>query len=99
MGAGVTTPLILPSLRLKLLRDGVQDYEYLFKLNALGYGSTVNTQLTSWITNTYTFETTGSGLNAARVALGNFMHALSYPAGQSSPAPSRSGLMLAKSGR
>ena len=78
MGSSVTTPLILPSIRLKLMRDGVQDYEYLYKLNALGYGTFVNTQLTSWITNSYTFETTGTGLQSARLALGSRMHALTY---------------------
>ena len=97
-GASVTTPLIYPSFRLKMMRDGVQDYEYMYKLNALGYGSTVSTQVSSEVTNSYTFGS-WSTLISARLALGNFMHALSYPAGQSSPAPSRSGLMLAKSGR
>ena len=78
MGSGVTIPIILPSLRLKIIRDGVQDYEYLYKLNSLGYGTFVNAQLKSWVTNSYTFETTGSGLQSARQALGNQMHALTY---------------------
>jgi len=88
MGGSVTTPLILPSIRLKLARDGVQDYEYLYKLNALGYGTYVNTQLTSWITNSYKFETTGTGLQSARLALGSRIHTLTYAnSGNPSPQP------------
>jgi hypothetical protein len=86
MGSGVTIPIILPSLRLKLMRDGVQDYEYLNVLSKSGNSSLVQTQVASWIKNSYTFETTGAGLQSARLALGNFMHALSYGGG-SNPAP------------
>jgi len=78
MGTGVTTPIILPSLRLKHIRDGVQDYEYLNVLNNHGQGALVTTEINSWITNSYTFETTGSGLEAARSALGTAMHQLTY---------------------
>jgi hypothetical protein len=95
MGSGVTTPLILPSIRLKMIRDGEQDYEYLYWLNAHGYSSEASTELSSWVTNSYTYETTGSGLNAARVALGNFMHALSYPASGNPVAPPKVGLLVA----
>ena len=77
-GGALTDPIYLPSIRLKNMRDSMQDYEYLHELNSLGYGSTVTAQISTWITNSYTFETTGSGLIAARTNLGNFMHALSY---------------------
>jgi hypothetical protein len=83
MGSGVTTPLILPSVRLKLIRDGVQDYEYLNVLKNNGKSSLVSAQISSWITNSYTFETSGTGLQSARTALGNAMHALSYSGGGS----------------
>jgi hypothetical protein len=86
MGAGVKIPLILPSLRLKLIRDGIQDYEYLNVLNNSGNNSFVQTQIASWVKNSYTFETTGSGLQSARLALGNFMHALTFGS-SGSPAP------------
>ncbi len=79
MGAGVTTPIILPSIRLKHIRDGVQDYEYLNALTVAGKGSVVSTQIASWITNSYTFETSGAGLQAARLNLGTTMHQLSFP--------------------
>ncbi len=96
MGSGVTTPIYLPSIRLKLMRDGVQDYEYLYKLNALGYGTFVNTQLSSWVTNSYNFETSGAGLRSARTALGNQLHAITFPLAGLGHAPPSTGLMLAK---
>jgi hypothetical protein len=81
LGSGVTTPIILPSVRLKHMRDGMQDYEYLNVLKNNGKSSLVSTQIASWITNSYTFETSGTGLQAARTGLGTAMHQLSYPAG------------------
>lgn len=95
-GGTLTYPIYLPSIRLKLLRDSMQDYEYLNRLNTAGLGSFVTTQLSSWMTNSYTFETTGSGLNTARLALGNQMQALTYsvPA-----APTKRGVLLMTSTR
>ena len=84
MGASVTTPIILPSLRLKLIRDGLQDYEYLYKLNALGFSTYLGTQIASVLTNSYTFDVTGANLQAARINIGNKMHQQSYPAGVNS---------------
>lgn len=78
MGASVTTPLILPSMRLKHIRDGVQDYEYLNALTVAGKSSVVSTQIASWVTNSYTFETSGAGLQAARLNLGTAMHQLTF---------------------
>jgi len=78
MGPGVTTPIILPSVRLKHIRDGVQDYEYLYALTNAGNASFVQTQISTWITNSYTFETSGAGLQGARTALGTAMHRLTY---------------------
>jgi hypothetical protein len=78
-GSALITPIVVPSIRLKLVRDGMQDYEYLNELTKLGYGTLVRNQVASWIRNSYTFETTGSGLQAARMDLGIAMHQLSYP--------------------
>jgi hypothetical protein len=78
MGSSVTVPIMLPSVRLKHIRDGQQDYEYLHALTLLGKGSLATTQLNSWITNSYTFETSGTGLQAARSALGTALHQLTY---------------------
>ena len=79
MGSGVTTPIILPSVRLKHIRDGVQDYEYLTALTVAGKGTQATVQINSWITNSYTFETSGVGLRAARLNLGTIIHQLTYP--------------------
>ena len=76
--AGVSKPIYLPSVRLKHIRDGMQDYEYLNVLTRHGLGSVASAQVKSWITNSSTFETTGAGLQAARMALGSAMHQLSY---------------------
>jgi hypothetical protein len=84
-GSALATPIFLPSVRLKNMRDGMQDYEYLNVLTNAGEGSFVTTQINSWITNSYTFETSGSGLEAARSALGTAMHQLTYPSGVSAP--------------
>jgi len=78
VGAGVTTPFWVPSVRIKHIRDGMQDYEYLNALNAAGQGSAVTTQINSWITSSSSFETTGAGLQKARLALGTALHQLTY---------------------
>jgi hypothetical protein len=90
VGAGVVAakPLIMPSLRLKHWRDGVQDYEYLNALTVAGQGTFVNTQVNNWITNTFTFDLTGNGLNTARFNVGQAIHALTFTGGGSSCASS-----------
>lgn len=88
---GVTTPLWIPSIRLKLLRDGYQDWEYLNLLTSMGQGALVQQQLSCWITNNFTFNenpNTPSGsftcdLEDARQTLGNAMQALTF----GNPAP------------
>jgi hypothetical protein len=75
--AGVTTPIWLPSLRLKMIRDGMQDYEYLNALTKAGQGAFATQQLQSWVTNSYTFNNDPAALLAARSALGNKLHQLS----------------------
>jgi len=92
MGPGVTTPIILPSLRLKLMRDGVQDYEYLNALTNAGQGILVQQQIATWITNSYTFEPTGTGLMAARQILGTTLHQLTY--GGLAPSPPTNLLLI-----
>jgi hypothetical protein len=77
-GSALTTPLWLPSIRVKQIRDGMQDYEYLNVLTNQGQGTVVNKQITSWITNSYTYDFSGAGLQAARSALGTAMHKLTY---------------------
>jgi hypothetical protein len=96
LGPSVTTPIILPSVRLKHMRDGVQDYEYLNVLKNNGKSSLVSSQIASWMTNSYTFETSGAGLQAARMALGQAMHQLSYPAAILPPPSVNGTLQLTK---
>lgn len=75
----VSTPIWIPSIRLKMMRDGMQDYEYLNLLTNEGEGSLVQSEISSWITNAYTFSVAPSGLTAARQALGQAIHQLTYP--------------------
>jgi hypothetical protein len=75
---GVSQFVFLPSVRLKHLRDGMQDYEYLQVLANAGQSAFAQQQIQSWITNSYTFEMTGSGLTAARQALGAKLHQQTY---------------------
>ena len=67
---GTSIPIWLPSMRLKMIRDGMQDYEYLHALTNLGYGSLATQEAKSFITNSYTFSTDPVLLEAARAALG-----------------------------
>jgi hypothetical protein len=66
----------------------------MYKLNALGYSSEVNTEVDSEVTNSYTFGSAAT-MQSARVALGNYMHALSYPASGNPVAPPKVGLLVA----
>ena len=66
-------------MRLKMMRDGMQDYEYLNLLTNEGQGSFAQSEISSWITNAYTFNVNSSGLTNARQALGQAIHQLTYP--------------------
>jgi hypothetical protein len=93
MGSGVTTPIFLPSIRLKLIRDGVQDYEYLYKLTAAGQGTFVQNEVAKWITNSYTFNvnpTAAAGgfpsdITDVRNDLGVELHEQTYPVSTTIP--------------
>jgi len=83
----VSTPIWIPSMRLKYMRDGVQDFEYLNAANTNGLSATATAQSQVWITSSTMFNIdpanngiyTGT-INSARTALGNAIHALSFPA-------------------
>src|SRR6202051_4133504 len=68
---GVTTPVPVPSIRLKLLRDGMQDYEYLHALSQAGHDTFARQTAAAFITNLYAFNTDPQALLSARGALGN----------------------------
>jgi Fn3 associated/Domain of unknown function (DUF4091)/Chitobiase/beta-hexosaminidase C-terminal domain len=90
---GVTTPIFLPSMRLKHWRDGHQDYEYFVVLRANGKSSAVSSAFSSFMNVTpgatgvlaWSFNNTEapagsftSDLPDARATLGNTMHALTF---------------------
>ncbi|HEY4365582.1 MAG TPA: hypothetical protein VGN17_31765 [Bryobacteraceae bacterium] len=84
---GTKVPIWLPSMRLKMIRDGMQDYEYLNALTQAGMGSFVTGQVKSFIINSYTFSNDPAALEAARMALGNRLHSLSLARRTRAPLP------------
>ncbi|MGA7791714.1 MAG: DUF4091 domain-containing protein, partial [Candidatus Acidiferrales bacterium] len=74
---GGTTPIPLPSMRLKNIRDGMEDYEYLHALTVAGQGTFAMSEVQSFITNAYTFNNDPNALLNARNALGNRLHQIS----------------------
>lgn len=75
---GGTTPIPLPSLRLKMIRDGMQDYEYLIALDKAGQGEFARTTARTFITNAFTFSNDPNGLLTARDALGTKLHQIGH---------------------
>jgi Domain of unknown function (DUF4091) len=74
---GGTTPIALPSIRLKLIRDGMQDYEYLKLLTDAGQGAFARSVARSFITNATTFNNDPAALTTARARLGAKLHQIS----------------------
>jgi hypothetical protein len=73
---GTAIPIWLPSMRLKMIRDGMQDYEYLNALTNLGQGAFAAQQAYLFITNSYTFNNDPTALEASRQAMGTTLHQL-----------------------
>ncbi|HTM19108.1 MAG TPA: glycoside hydrolase domain-containing protein [Kofleriaceae bacterium] len=76
---GGTTPVALPSIRLALLRDGMEDYEYLRLMADADLGADADAAAASFITNTYTFSDDPADLESARQTLGQRLHDLAHP--------------------
>ncbi len=76
---GGTTPVPVPSIRLALIRDGMEDYEYLHALDAAGDAATAKAAAATFITNNYTFDNDPAKLEAARLTLGNALHGRAHP--------------------
>ena len=83
---GVKIPIWIPSVRIKMIRDGMQDYEYLNLLYNKGKALFVSNEITTFIANMYTYnpETIPArgfkgDLPDARYALGEEVHHLTYP--------------------
>jgi hypothetical protein len=94
VGGSAAKPIFVPSIRLQLMRDGVEDYEYLHLLNSLGgpYATDVSNAVNSWFHTGYCFnvnpvaaatdpcgDSSTSDMTDARAALGNAMHQITYP--------------------
>jgi hypothetical protein len=73
---GGTTPIPIPSIRLNLIRDGMEDYEYLFALAKAGEAGRAEEIARSFITNAYTFKNDPEALTSAREKLGTRLHEL-----------------------
>jgi hypothetical protein len=76
---GGTTPVPVASIRLALIRDGMEDYEMLHALDAAGDAATAQAAASSFITNNYTFDNDPSKLQAARLMLGDALHKKVHP--------------------
>ena len=74
---GGSTPVPVAGLRLKLIRDGMEDYEYLHALSQAGRDDVAQTASNAFITNAYTFSNDPQQLRNARQTLGNELHLLS----------------------
>jgi hypothetical protein len=109
-GAASATPIFVPSIRLELMRDSVEDYEYMTLLNSLGgtYATTVSNAVASWFHGGYCFNvdplapvtdpcgnTSTSDITDARISLGTAMQAYTYGV-QIPNAPSKQFFMVAK---
>lgn len=73
---GVSTPIWVPTMRLKYIRDGLQDYEYYKVLAANGQSAQVSTQIGTIVTNSHSFSVDPTVFQAARQTLGTTMHNL-----------------------
>ncbi len=72
---GGTQPVPVPSIRLALIRDGMEDYEMLHMLD----DATAQSAAASFITNAYTFDDDPAKLQAARLTVGNALHKRAHP--------------------
>lgn len=61
----------IESIRLKMLREGMEDYEYLNMLKNLGAGAWAQSEVNTIATNTYTYDQNENDMYAVREALAN----------------------------
>ncbi|MFL6796061.1 MAG: FG-GAP-like repeat-containing protein [Xanthobacteraceae bacterium] len=85
---GGTTPIPVSSIRLKYLRDGMEDFEYLSALSRNGDDAFARATAATFITNAYTFDNSSQALASARDALGDRLHRANVP-----PCPQRAWLL------
>ena len=65
-----------PGIRLKAIRDGIQDYEYAHKLNSLGQPSLLNSAVAPIATSWTSWTHDPNALENARQQLGQLLHQL-----------------------
>jgi hypothetical protein len=68
-----------PGIRLKAIRDGIQDYEYAQILNSLGQRTFVNSVIVPIATSWTNWTHSPTALESARLQLGQQLHQLSPP--------------------
>jgi hypothetical protein len=81
---------VVPSLRLKSIRDGVDEYDYIAMLKQKGQSSLVNSVLNSVAPNWVNWTKSSSALLSARIQMGQELDKLAGGSGSSSvqnPAP------------
>jgi len=76
---GGATPIPVPSVRLALIRDGMEDFEYLHALDAAGDGAFATSTARAFITDATTFDNDPAAMQAARLALGDRLHRRTHP--------------------
>ncbi len=67
---GGTTPIPLESIRLKLIREGLEDYEYFVLLSHLSNTAAVDGWVDQIVQNTYTFDSRPDDFYTVRQKLG-----------------------------
>jgi len=81
---------VVPSMRLKFIRDGVDDYDYVAMLKQKGQSSLANSVLNSVAPNWVNWTRSTSSLQSARIQMGQELDKLAGGSGSSSvqnPAP------------
>ena len=79
---GGRSPTPVASIRLKLIRDGMEDYEYLISLQKAGNGTEATRIARTFIQNVLTFNDDPEALYSAREQLGATLHELARHASQ-----------------
>jgi hypothetical protein len=77
---GGRSPTPVASIRLKLIRDGMEDYEYLIALQKAGKGSEATRIARTFIQSITTFDDNPQALYSAREQLGTNLHVLALHA-------------------
>jgi hypothetical protein len=109
-GGASAIPIFVPSIRLELMRDGIEDYEYMTLLTSMGgtYATTASNAIGSWFHGDYCFNidplapatdpcgnTSTSDITDARISLGTAMQAYTYGSGGTTP-PAPANLLIAQ---